>query len=229
MIHGVEGFFLEREHARRRVAVLAAGLAATLLAPLVALTLPLFQRPVRELLRGTTRFGYEGSDQYVRRITFQQLRGRSVLLRDIGAIDTRSARPGGARRGRRVDDPRALPETRPDRFGPGAADANMRERAVSRLANVPVVQSVDLVIEYASMPSYPEAESERGIEGKVMVQALVDTTGRVVDVQLLASTGVGAFERSVAEAVWQYRFRPYRPGGIASEVYAIFRFAFRIY
>jgi TonB family protein len=105
----------------------------------------------------------------------------------------------------------------------------MTTHAVSRLANVPVVQSQDLVIEFASLPVYPEAESERGIEGKVMVQALIDTSGHVVDVQLLASTGIGAFERSAAEAVWLYRFRPYRPAGVPSEVYAIFRFAFRVY
>ena len=65
-----------------------------------------------------------------------------------------------------------------------------------------------------------------------MVQALVDTAGRVVDVQLLASSGVEPFERSAQEAVWQYRFRPYHGAslpGNPSEVYAIFRFAFRVY
>jgi TonB family protein len=229
MMHGAQGFFVERGRSARRVAMLAAGLAVLLLAPLIALTLPPFQRPLREILRRTTRFGYEGPDHYVRRITLQQLSGVHLVLREIGSVDTRRARPGGAVRARRVEDPRAQPETRPNTFGPGMADEDMTARAVSRLANVPVVQSVDLVIEYASKPIYPQAESERGIEGKVAVQALVDTTGRVVDVQLFASSGVGAFERSAAEAVWQYRFRPYRPAGVASEVYAIFRFAFRIY
>ena len=209
--------------------MLAAALGSALLAPLVALTLPPFRRPLNELLRNTVRFGYEGSDQYVRRISLQQLRGSSTVTREAGAIETRRARPGGAPRARKVDDPRAPPEYRPERPGPGSAATDLMERAVSRLANVPVVQSEELVIEHASTPVYPQAESERGIEGRVMVQALIDTTGRVVDVQLLASTGVAAFERSAAEAVWQYRFRPYRPSGIASEVYAIFRFAFRIY
>lgn len=229
MMHGVESFFHERARARHRVAIIAAGLAAGLLTPLVVLTLPPFRRPLLDLLRDTSRFGYEGSDQFVRRITLQQLQGTSPVMRDIGAVDTRSAKSGGARRGRKASHPRAEPETRPDRYGPGLADVDMTEHAFSRLANVPVVHSSDLVIEFASMPTYPELESQRGIEGKVMMQALVDTTGRVVDVQLLASTGVTAFERSAADAVWQYRFRPYRPDGSASEVYAIFRFAFRIY
>jgi TonB family protein len=229
MMHGVQGFFVERRRSTQRVAVLAAGLAALLLAQLFALTLPLFRRPVRDMVRETTRFGYEGPDQYVRRITLQQLQGSSLVLRDVGAVDVRRERAGGAVRGRRTEHPHARPQTRAEVLGPGQSDRDMTSRAVSRLANVPVVQSEDLVIEFASTPIYPPAESERGIEGRVMVQALVDTLGQVVDVQLLASSGVGAFERSAADAVWQYRFRPYRPAGVPSEVYAIFRFSFRIY
>jgi TonB family protein len=225
----VQGFFVERSRSARRVAGIAAGLAMLLLATLVAFTLPPLERPLRRLLRPTARFGYEGPDQYVRRITLQQLQGSSPVLRQVGAIDMRQVRRGGAVQGRRVDDPRARPETGVRVLGPGGADEDMTARAVSRLANVPVVQSADLVIEHATNPVYPQDESDRGIEGKVMLQALVDTTGRVVDVQLLATTGVVAFERSAAEAVWQYRFRPYRPAGAASEVYVIFRFAFRIY
>ena len=228
MMHGVEGYFIERRRATRRVAVLAAALAAGLLAPLIVLTLPPFQRRTRELVNETARFGYEGPDQFVRRITLQQARGQSAVTRELGAIDTRRARPGGAMRGRRVEHRNAPAEVRSDVVGPGTTDADMMERAVSRLANVPVVQSEDLVIEYASKPVYPLLEQASGIEGKVMIQALIDTAGRVVDVQLLASTGVGAFERSAAEAVWLYRFRPYRPGGAAREVYAIFRFSFRM-
>jgi TonB family protein len=229
MTHGVEGYFIERARSTRRVAVLAFGLAILLSTPLIALTFPPFQHPMREFLRRTTRFGYEGPDQFVRRITLQQLSGVHPVMREMGAVDTRQERPGGAVRARRTENPRAQPETRPNTIGPGLTDADMTQRAVSRLANVPVVQSEELIIVYASKPTYPPNESERGIEGRVMVQALVDTTGHVVDVQLLASTGVAAFESSAAEAVWQYRFRPYRPGGMASEVYALFRFSFRIY
>lgn len=228
MTHGVQAYFAERARSTRRVAVLAAALAALMLAPLIALTLPPFQRPLRDLVNRTTRFGYEGPDQFVRRITLQQLSGVHPTIRDIGSVDTRQERAGGAVRARRVADPRATPETQTTTIGPGLGDEDMTARSVSRLANVPVVQSEDLIIEFASRPEYPAYESERGIEGKVMVQALIDTAGHVVDVQLLASTGVTAFERSAAEAVWLYRFRPYRPAGMASEVYAIFRFKFQL-
>jgi len=229
MTHGVLGYFIERGRARRRVALIAVSVALSGLAPLIALTLPPFQRPMRELIRQTARFGYEGPDQFVRRISLQQHPGSSVVAREVGSIDTRHARPGGALRARRVDDRRAPPEVRPNVVGPGTMDSDLLQRAVSRLANIPVVQSEDLVIEHASTPIYPQAEIDRGIEGRVMVQALIDTTGRVAEVQLLASTGVEPFEQSAAEAVWQYRFRPYRPAGVTREVYAIFRFSFRIY
>lgn len=229
MMYGVQNFFVERARAGQRVALIALGIALAGIAIQIGLTLPLFRRPVREVLRQTTRFGYEGPDQFVRRIALQQAPGRNVVTREMGAIAMQRAKSGGALRARRVDDRRAPPQVRPTVVGPGSADADMLARAVSRLANIPVVQSEDLVIEHASTPVYPPAEVERNVEGRVMVQALIDTTGRVVDVQLLASTGVVPFERSSAEAVWQYRFRPYRPEGITREVYAIFRFSFRIY
>jgi len=229
MTHGVLGFFIERARAARRVALIAASLAVAGMMPLIGTTFPPFQRPLRELIRQTARFGYEGRTQYVRRISLQQAPGSSVVTREMGSIDTRHGRTGGALRARRVRDRRAPPEVRPNVVGPGTVDADMLQRAVSRLADIPVVQSEDLVIVHASTPIYPQAEIDRGVEGRVMVQALIDTTGRVADVQRLASTGVAPFEQSAAEAVWQYRFRPYRPAGITREVYAIFRFSFRIY
>jgi len=229
MTHGVQGYFLERRRAARRVAVIAAVLSGAVLAALSSLALPTLRRPVQEFVRQTARFGYEGPDQYVRRISLQQLQGSNVVSHEVGSIDTRHARSGGAVPGRRSTDERARPEVNPDIEGLGTSTDDLVQRAVSRLANVPVVQSEDLVIEYASTPIYPQEQIDRGIEGRVMVQALIDTTGRVVDVQLLASSGVRPFERSAAEAVWQYRFRPYHTDGKAREVYAIFRFAFRIY
>ena len=228
MNHGVQEFFIERGRASRRVAGIALSLAVSGLLLLLASTLDLLKPEVRKLL-SPVRFGYEGEDQYVRRISLQAVRGSHVVTREVGSIDTRHARAGGGVRARTLKDLRAIPEVRPDLLGPGMSEADLLQRAVSRLADVPVVQSEDLIIEHASAPIYPEAEIEKGIEGRVMIQALIDTTGRVVDVQLLASTGVTSFEQSSAEAVWQYRFRPYRPDGITREVYAVFRFSFRIY
>jgi TonB family protein len=228
MNHGVEGFFHERARARRRVSLIALGLAALLLIPQLALMIPSFRKPIRDAFRNTTRFGYEGPDQYVHRITLQQFHGSQPVLRDVGAVNTRREKIGGALKAKRSEDPHARPETEAQHIGPGESDEDLMLRTVSRLANVPVVQSHDLIILFATKPQYPEAELEHGIEGKVMVQALIDTGGRVVDVQLLGTTGVPAFERSSADAVWLYRFRPYREEGVPKDVYAIFRFAFQI-
>jgi CDP-diacylglycerol--serine O-phosphatidyltransferase len=78
MIHGVQSFFIERRRATRRVALIAMSLAFAGAAPLVALTLPPFQRPMRELIRQTTRFGYEGPDQFVRQFSMIYMGSRSV-------------------------------------------------------------------------------------------------------------------------------------------------------
>lgn len=228
MNHGVESFFVEQSRAGRRVAIIAVSLACGGLVPLLALTLPPFQREVRQILT-EVHFGYEGREQYMRRITLQAVRGTHLVTRDMGSIDTRQSRAGGAVKAKTMKDLRAVPQVRPNLQGPGMSEADLLARSVSRLADIPVVQSEDLIIEHASAPIYPENEIEKGIEGRVMVQALIDTAGRVVDVQLLASTGIEPFERSAAEAVWQYRFRPYRPNGFTREVYAVFRFSFRIY
>lgn len=229
MKHGVQEYFVERWRARRRVAITAASLALAGLLSLAALTLPPFHRPMRNLLNEPARFGYEGPDQFVRRITLQQVRSTDQVTHQIGSIDTRSARAGGAVRARASKNPRVRPDVRSTQVGPGTSDIDMLQRAVSRLADIPVVQSEDLVIEYGLTPAYPKDEYDKDIEGRVKLQVLIDTTGRVVDVQLLASTGVASFERSAAEAVWQYKFRPYRQGGVTREVYVDVPFVFRIY
>ena len=227
MEHGVQGFFVERRRTGRRTSRIAAVMSVVLLSLLLMTAYSPIRRRVERFLTHS-RFGYEGPDQFVRRITLQQFQGKSSVMRDVGAVDTRAARRGGAVKARPTRDPLATPETQP-RLGSGLSEDELVARAVSRLANVPVVQSEDLIIQHAAQPIYPQSEADRGIEGRVMVQALVDTAGRVVDVQLLASTGVQPFERSAKEAVWQFRFRPYRALGTASEVYAIFTFAFRVY
>ena len=85
MTHGVQGYFIERGRASRRVALIAVSLAVTGLAPLIALNLPSFRRPMRELIRLTARFGYEGPDQFVRRISLQPHSGSNIITRELGA------------------------------------------------------------------------------------------------------------------------------------------------
>jgi len=224
MVHGVTGYFLERARFERRVAALVA------LVSLVALGLLglAHTKVAQTVATRTVRFGYEGPDQYVRRISLRQLEGPSRALSDLGAVSPRFERKGGASAARRNAAGRPTPSARV--IGPGSSNRDLIARSVLRSANVPVVRSEDLVIDRLVKPAYPEVLLAQNIEGKVMVQALVDTVGKVIEVQIMASTGERLFERAAEDAVWQCRFRPFRPAGESpSEVYAVFRFVFSIY
>ena len=78
-------------------------------------------------------------------------------------------------------------------------------------------------------PEYPEQLHAQGIEGRVALMALIDTTGRVAEITVVSESGYGAFEESAMDAVRHARFRPYRSDGLTQEVYALIRYRFRIY
>lgn len=232
MTHGIAGYFIERARAARRVSLLALAIGALPLAALVLLHVsPAARALVREHLlpEDPTRFGFEGPEQYVRRIELLTSDGITDELRQIGNVQPLEARRGGAEARARRDDAAARPARGGDAVGPGEAEFDLVSRAVSRRQDVPVVRSEDLVIEVLVRPEYPSELLDRNVEGKVMLQALVDTLGAVTDVQVLGSTGEARFEEVSSAAVWKCRFRPFRRNGVRSEVYAVFRFAFRIY
>jgi TonB family protein len=230
MSHGVHAYFQERERAARRVSILSATIGGGVLALLLLPTLnPSLHRAMRDTIDRTTHFGYEGPDQYVRRIELQQYAGATTRLQQLGAVQPLTSKKGGTPEPGHSTHRNAQPQPTTRATGPGTAELDLTMRAVSRLANVPVVQSEDLVIEHLVRPEYPATLLDRNLEGRVMVQALVDTVGRVVEVQVMASSGEALFERAAEAAVWQCRFQPYRRSGAASEVYAVFRFSFRIY
>lgn len=224
MIHGSSAYFVELARCARRVSLLTLGLGVAGLVALIATQLT----PLRHSRIDTARFGFEGPNQYVRRIRLEHYQGPSPLLSDLGKIQPRSARAGGDRALRPSKNP-GRPMVKMPVRGPGDEATNIVARSVSRLGSVPVVRSEDLVIDRLIEPEYPIPLLDKNVEGKVTVQALVDTIGQVVQVEVLSSTGEGLFERAAQEAVMRCRFRPYRPGGEVSEVYAVFRFSFRIY
>jgi TonB family protein len=225
MVHGVTGYFLERARFERRVSLLTLVVSFGALSVLGLAHTPMAKR----LLNRTVRFGYEGPDQYVRRITVLQSEGTSSRLSDLGQVSPRVERKGGASATKRRAGA-GQPTPTAHVFGPGSADRDLVARSVARSANVPVVRSEDLVIDRLVKPAYPEKLLAQNIEGKVMIQALVDTVGKVIEVQIMASTGERQFERAAEDAVWQCRFRPFRRVGESpTEVYAVFRFVFSIY
>jgi len=227
MAHGIDSFFAERARNARRLSLLSAALGLGVLASLGLGRLP----PVRRILDDPTRFGFEGPEQYVKRITLENLPGRAQTLRNLGDVLERSSRRGGSRTPAASKSPDAVPETRPRALGPGDSPEDLLARAYSRRLDVPVIQSQDLVIDKLVRPAYPAHAYDHDIEGRVAVMALVDTTGRVVEVQVLASDDLARreFGDAASEAVWHCQFRPYRSKGRVREVYALFRFNFTIY
>ena len=227
MTHGSQSYFAERARNGRRLSLIAATLGLVLFAALRGgARLP----AVQKILNDPVRFGFEGQEQYVRRITLQAPPGRAQTLRDLGQVLERSARRGGARAPAPSGTKAAEPETRSNVVGPGLSPEELLARAFSRRADVPVMPSEDLIIEKLVRPAYPEHAYAHDIEGHVAVMALVDTNGRVVEVQVEASDPMARreFGEAASDAVWRCVFRPYRVKGMAREVYAMFHFSFTI-
>lgn len=226
MLHGVQAHFAERGRSAKRVALIAVALGLVFLGALWLARIPPIERTLR---RVATRFGFEGPDQYVRRILIEPPPGKTQSPRNVGQVIERSSQRGGSATRRSSKSPRALPETRPRISGPGDAFDELLARAYARRSDVPIVQSTELVIERLVRPVYPEHARDNNIEGRVAVMALVDTGGRVVEVEVLEGAAAEELRRAATEAVWRCRFRPYRVSGAVHEVYALFRFNFTIY
>jgi protein TonB len=235
MVHGSQRYFLERARFERRVSLLCAGVSLVVLAFETALFLPAVRSAVEEHVLGSPlhprRFGFEGPEQYVRRISLETSGppgprpGRpTIVFPSVQAVKGgRSATPS-------ADDPHARPDTRPP--GRGAGESTDDLVAMARIiygGSGPVMRSEDFIVELMVKPNYPEGPLERNSEGLVALGAVVDTTGAVTRVDLVSSPGDRELEEAAIVAARKYRFRPYRIDGRATEAYAIIRFDFKIY
>ncbi len=68
------------------------------------------------------------------------------------------------------------------------------------------------------IPAYTEPARRARLEGTVILEAIIDTEGRVTAVRVLRSLPLG-LEQSAVEAVRQWRFRPARLNGQPRNVY----------
>jgi TonB family protein len=229
MEHGVEAYFIERARATRRVAAINAALSLAAFALLLLAQLPFAQRVLRR--PDVMRFGFEGPTRYVQLVQIEASPGSAMPLMDVGKVNAHTTRGGGDEGALKAA---AHARPRRDRRGPstegiGEAEEDLLARALANQGRVPIFQSDELVIETLVRPQYPEDAHNRGIEGRVAVLAHVDTLGHVVEAEVMNASGEPQLDDASKVAVLQCRFRPYRVDGAAREVYAVFRFAFRIY
>lgn len=221
--HGIDTFFGEFAANRRRVALVLLGVSA-----LLGLTMWLTgRRMVSEVMDDPKRFGFEGPQQWVDRIRLEELAAReSPGLYAITYL-TAEARKGG-KRANRSSHPNTPPEVK-KAPGTGDAEDDLLAKARMLMLEGPVVRSEDLIIERLVRPDYPEEARQRNIEGIVEVVALVDTTGRVLQIQIVGGTREPLLETAAAKAILECRYRPYRVDDHARRVWAAYRIAFSLY
>jgi protein TonB len=84
----------------------------------------------------------------------------------------------------------------------------------------------ELTVVSYSLPEYPADARQRGIEGWVEVEFVVDITGSTREVTPVASEPAGRFERAAVEAVSAYRYEPFALDGQLYERRARLRIRF---
>jgi TonB family protein len=226
MLHGVHEYYRQLAQFERRLALTILAVACAFLGGLLLVSQPAL---LRHLPLTANRFGYEGRERFVTRILLESMGTLNLAAGPELTMIQQEARKGGSPTRPRSRARLGEPDTRQPRAGPGDSPEDLMSRARAIYRSAPVVQSEDLVIERLVKPQYPEDARNRNIEGKVALVALVDTTGAVAQVDVIGTTGERQLEKAATEAVWQCRFRPYKVNGETREVYAMFRFSFRIY
>ncbi|MBI1799624.1 MAG: energy transducer TonB [Candidatus Eisenbacteria bacterium] len=223
MTHGSQQYFAERARFETRLSAITISVALGLL----ALLLISEHTALRQLMSDPEHFGFEGPERYVRRIELETLgesRGSADVPRGLEYLP-RADRGGGRGAGRARMNERA-PRVGEGPSGPGDAPQNLLARAMRRSSNLPIIQSENLIFERLVRPHYPPEAQSRGIEGRFSILALIDTAGRVVEVQVQSGDPEGILEREAVAAVRQCRIRPYRVAGVPREIVARFPFNF---
>ncbi len=224
LTHGIEMYFRESTASRRRVALILLAVSGAF-----AVLLAGFGRRLSDPdLGDPMRFGFEGPRQWVDRIRLEELAAReSPGLYAITYL-TAESRKGGHKTVNRSSHPQAEVRVK---TAPGEGDADFDLLARVRMLAIegPVVRSEDLIIERLVRPEYPSEARERNIEGIVEVIALVDTSGAVLQVQVVGGSREPLLESAAAKAILECRYRPYRVHDEARRVWAAYRIAFSLY
>ena len=79
-----------------------------------------------------------------------------------------------------------------------------------------------------TMPGYTTGAIRAGVQGLVIIEATIDSQGRIAAARLIRSLPDDTLNQGALEALDAWRFRPARLGGAASAVTGIFTFSFAI-
>jgi TonB family protein len=105
--------------------------------------------------------------------------------------------------------------------GTAAAEPDLPVAAGGNVTGPEIVESSRV------RPDYPEAAQRAGLEGQVVLRAVIDRQGRARDVQVMRGLGLGLDEAAVA-AVRRWKFRPATRYGSPVEVVYILSVYFRL-
>lgn len=225
MPHGIDAYFRELRSTERRFAIAAGLAAATSLLVMFAMR----GRVAHEVFDEAQRFGFEGPDQWVERIRLEELGAEDRAGTTTYELVYEEARKGGEKaKPTRVQRDGAIPQNSAREVGPGDADQDLLARARALRLEGPVVMSDQLISESIVRPTYPDEAIDHDIEGIVELVALVDTTGSVVEVQILKSPHP-LLEKAAIDAVLQCRYRPFRLHEQTLRTWAAFRYSFSLY
>ncbi len=227
MEHGIHSYFAERERNAHRLSGLSFAVALVMLGAMLVLR----ASPLGDIVRESSlmRFGLQGPPRMVELVQLEAEPMTRQLPQNVGLVILKSGRAGAEGAAPAVPTRRRARPATPGVGADAQAGRDLVARAMASRGRVPIFQSEDLVIEELVRPQYPETVRDRGVEGRVAVLAHVDTLGRVIEAEVMKASGEPLLDAASRTAVLKCRFRPYRVESRAQEVYAVFRFSFRIY
>jgi len=225
MRHGIDGYFREIEHFQRRMSGIGIGVSALFLLLMFVLRQP----AIVAALDDPKRFGFEGREQFVQRILLEEQGPEDRPGDNVVNLVPANLVAGGGEEPASKEGTKPAPEVKRRGRGPGEDDQTLLARLRALALEGPVVKSEDLVVETLVRPQYPEEARAKDIEGLVELVALVDTTGRVMQVEIIGGNHQPLLEQAAAAAVLQCRYRPYRVRENVERVWAYFRIRFTLY
>jgi len=181
--------------------------------------------------RTAARFALPGPTQY------GEIRVRLVPLGDAGGIGPHRlmgavADPTNAEfKGKVVAATRRAAPRRNKGEGGESIVTSTEGDALQRLRELhgylPTAQTSDVAARVIAKPEYPEEARVKGVEGLVVVVALVNESGSVEDVAL--ETGVDPLlDQAAIRAAYRTSFYPYLLDGIAQAVYVRMPYRFEL-